>query len=167
MKKSMLFILTIISLSTTAQYVNSIGARGGLRGIGLTYKQYFAPNLFLNLDAVGTFSQELQGGELIGSLNVRNKIHNSNFQAKELTWSYGAGMHGGYYMDPDNTENESHLVLGPDLRLGAEYIVKQKWCLGIDLTGFYNIIPIDKVKGMDDRYYQVFGGGVFLRYIIQ
>ena len=35
-------------------------------------------------------------------LNIRNKIHNTYFQSKELTWSYGGGLHVGYYQDPDN-----------------------------------------------------------------
>lgn len=167
MKNIVIIASLIISLSSSAQYFNSVGVRGGLRGIGLSYKQYFAPQIFMNLDGIGTYSQELQGGELIGTINVRNKIHNANLQSKELTWSYGGGIHGGFYRDPNNTKNENHMVFGPDLRLGAEYLIKEKWCLGLDLTGFYNIMPLEKIEGMDTKYSQVFGGGVFLRYVIQ
>jgi len=100
-------------------------------------------------------------------LNIRNKIHNTYFQSKELTWSYGGGMHVGYYQDPDNTNNESDIVLGPDLRLGAEYLLSEKICIGADASLFYNVMPLEKIEGMDDKYSQFFGVGVFLRYVIQ
>ena len=100
-------------------------------------------------------------------LNVRNKIHNTFFQSKELTWSYGAGLHTGYYQDPNNTNNEANLVLGPDLRLGAEYLFHEKICFGADATMFYNILPNQKAKDMEVKYSQMIGVGVFLRYVIQ
>lgn len=167
MKRLILVASIFISLSASAQYINSIGARGGLRGVGLTYKHYVAPKLFLNLDGIGTFSQELQGAEVVATINVRNKIHNSNMQSKELTWSYGAGIHAGYYRGGKNAANENHMIAGPDARLGAEYLFSEKWGLGIDLTGFYNVLPTNKVEGMDNKYSQVFGAGIFLRYVIQ
>jgi hypothetical protein len=154
------------SVTVSAQYVNSFGARVGLRGLGLTYKHYLAPKFFLNIDGGGTYSQELQGGELFAILNVRNKIHNTFFQSKELTWSYGAGLHAGYYQDPDNKNNESDFVLGPDLRFGAEYLFHEKICIGADATLYYNVMPLEKVEGMDDKYFQIIGFGVFLRYVI-
>ena len=167
MKRIVLALSLLLSISASAQYVNSIGARGGLRGVGLTYKHYVAPQFFINLDGVGTFSQELQGGEIVGTINVRNKIHNANLQSKALTWSYGGGIHGGYYRDPNNTNNENHMILGPDLRLGAEYLFAEQWCFGIDLTGFYNVMPLEKPEYMDVKYKQTFGAGVFVRYVIQ
>jgi len=166
--RKIVFILSVFfSITVSAQYVNSFGLRGGLRGVGLTYKHYFAPKLFLNIDGVGTYSQELQGGEILAMLNVRNKIHNTFFQSKELTWSYGAGLHTGYYQDPNNTNNEANLVLGPDLRLGAEYLFHEKICFGADATMFYNILPNQKAKDMEVKYSQMIGVGVFLRYVIQ
>jgi len=167
MKKLFFTLSILISFSVSAQYVNSFGVRGGLRGVGVTYKHFLAPKLFLTADAVGTKSQELQGGELIAAINVRNKIHNTNLQSKALTWSYGAGLHGGYYRDPNNTNSESNLVLGPDARLGAEFLFAEQWCFGIDFTGFYNVMPLEKVEGMDTKYSQVFGAGLFIRYVIQ
>ena len=163
MKKLVFTLLVFFSVAVSAQYVNSFGLRGGLRGVGLTYKHYLAPKLFLNIDGVGTNSQELQGGEILAMLNVRNKIHNTFFQSKELTWSYGAGLHSGYYQDPNN---EASLVLGPDLRLGAEYLFHEKICFGADATLFYNVVPTQKVEVMD-KYFQVFGVGAFIRYVIQ
>ena len=133
MKKLVFTLLVFFSVAVSAQYVNSFGLRGGLRGVGLTYKHYLAPKLFLNIDGVGTNSQELQGGEILAMLNVRNKIHNTFFQSKELTWSYGAGLHSGYYQDPNN---EASLVLGPDLRLGAEYLFHEKICFISDYNYF-------------------------------
>ena len=167
MKKLVFTLLVFFSVAVSAQYVNSFGLRGGLRGVGLTYKHYLAPKLFLNIDGVGTNSQELQGGEILAMLNVRNKIHNTFFQSKELTWSYGAGLHSGYYQDPNNTNTESNLLLGPDLRLGAEYLFHEKICFGVDGTLFYNVIPTQKVEGMDNKYFQIFGLGAFIRYVIQ
>ncbi len=167
MKKLVFTLLVFFSVAVSAQYVNSFGLRGGLRGVGLTYKHYLAPKLFLNIDGVGTNSQELQGGEILAMLNVRNKIHNTFFQSKELTWSYGAGLHSGYYQDPNNTNNEASLVLGPDLRLGAEYLFHEKICFGADATLFYNVVPTQKVEGMDNKYFQIFGVGAFIRYVIQ
>ena len=163
MKKLVFTLLVFFSVAVSAQYVNSFGLRGGLRGVGLTYKHYLAPKLFLNIDGVGTNSQELQGGEILAMLNVRNKIHNTFFQSKELTWSYGAGLHSGYYQDPNN---EASLVLGPDLRLGAEYLFHEKICFGADATLFYNVVPTQKVEVMD-KYFQIFGVGAFIRYVIQ
>ncbi len=167
MKKLIFTLLVFFSVAVSAQYVNSFGLRGGLRGVGLTYKHYLAPKLFLNIDGVGTNSQELQGGEILAMLNVRNKIHNTFFQSKELTWSYGAGLHSGYYQDPNNTKNESNLILGPDFRLGAEYLFHEKICFGVDATLFYNVIPTKKVEDIDNKYIQVFGVGAFIRYVIQ
>ena len=167
MKKLVLLTLLFVSITVSAQYVNSFGVRGGLRGIGLTYKHYLAPKLFLNIDGAGTYSEQIQGGELFAMLNIRNKIHNTYFQSKELTWSYGGGLHVGYYQDPDNTNNESDIVLGPDLRLGAEYLLREKICIGADASLFYNVMPLEKIEGMDDKYSQFFGVGVFLRYVIQ
>ena len=167
MKKLVFTLLVFFSVAVSAQYVNSFGLRGGLRGVGLTYKHYLAPKLFLNIDGVGTNSQELQGGEILAMLNVRNKIHNTFFQSKELTWSYGAGLHSGYYQDPNNTKNESNLILGPDFRLGAEYLFHEKICFGVDATFFYNVIPTKKVEDIDNKYIQVFGVGAFIRYVIQ
>lgn len=167
MKKLFVVILMFVSVVVSAQYVNSVGIRGGLRGIGLTYKQYIAPQFFLNFDGVTTMSEQLQGGELVATFNVRNKIHNASVQSKGLTWSYGGGIHGGFYRDPDNTTNESHMVLGPDVRLGAEYVIEEQWCIGLDLTGFYNVMPLEKTAEMDNKYSQFFGAGVFIRYVIQ
>tara|TARA_Y100000589_G_scaffold292390_1_gene296507 strand:+ start:432 stop:935 length:504 start_codon:yes stop_codon:yes gene_type:complete len=167
MKKLVLIALSFISITVSAQYINSFGVRGGLRGVGLTYKHYLAPKLFLNIDGVGTYSEQLQGGELFAMLNIRNKIHNTYFQSKELTWSYGGGLHVGYYQDPDNTTNESDIILGPDFRLGAEYLFREKICFGADASLFYNIIPLDKLEDMDDKYFQFFSAGVFIRYVIQ
>ena len=167
MKKLVLIALSFISITVSAQSINSFGVRGGLRGVGLTYKHYLAPKLFLNIDGVGTYSEQLQGGELFAMLNIRNKIHNTYFQSKELTWSYGGGLHVGYYQDPDNTTNESDIILGPDFRLGAEYLFREKICFGADASLFYNIIPLDKLEDMDDKYFQFFSAGVFIRYVIQ
>ncbi len=167
MKRIFLIASIFISVTVSAQYINSFGVRGGLRGVGVTYKHYVAPKLFLNLDGIGTFSQELQGADIVATINVRNKIHNSNLQSKELTWSYGAGVHAGYYRDPNNTNAESNITLGPDARLGAEYLFDEKWCFGLDVTGFYNVMPLEKVEGMDNKFSQVFGAGVFIRYVIQ
>ena len=36
-----------------------------------------------------------------------------------------------------------------------------------DASLFYNVMPFDKVEYMDDKYFQFFGVGVFLRYVIQ
>ena len=166
--KKLLFIFTFfISLSSSAQYVNSFGVRGGLRGAGLSYKHFLAPKFFLVTDVVGTYSQELVGAELIASFNIRNKIHNTNLQSKALTWSYGGGIHGGYYQDPDNKNNESNIIFGPDFRIGGEYLFAETWCLGIDVTGTYNVLPFEKVEGMDNKFNQMFGAGLFIRYIIQ
>mgnify|MGYP001308851564 CR=1 FL=1 len=166
--KKLIFVLSVFfSITVSGQYVNSLGLRGGLRGVGLTYKHYLSPNFFLNLDGVGTYSQQLQGGEIVAILNVRNKIHNTFFQSKELTWSYGAGLHSGYYQDPDNKNSESHLILGPDFRLGAEYLFHEKICFGADATLFYNVLPSQKVEDMEVKYSQIVGLGVFLRYVIQ
>ena len=167
MKKLVLIALSFISITVSAQYINSFGVRGGLRGLGLTYKHYLAPKLFLNIDGAGTYSEQLQGGELFAMLNIRNKIHNTYFQSKELTWSYGGGLHVGYYQDPDNTTNESDIILGPDFRLGAEYLFREKICFGADASLFYNIMPLDKLEDMDDKYFQFFSAGVFIRYVIQ
>ena len=167
MKKLVLIALSFISITVSAQYINSFGVRGGLRGVGLTYKHYLAPKLFLNIDGAGTYSEQLQGGELFAMLNIRNKIHNTYFQSKELTWSYGGGVHVGYYQDPDNTANESDIILGPDFRLGAEYLFREKICFGADASLFYNIMPLDKLEDMDDKYFQFFSAGVFIRYVIQ
>ena len=167
MKKLVLIALSFISITVSAQYINSFGVRGGLRGVGLTYKHYLAPKLFLNIDGAGTYSEQLQGGELFAMLNIRNKIHNTYFQSKELTWSYGGGLHIGYYQDPDNTAKESDIVLGPDFRLGAEYLFREKICFGADASLFYNVMPLDKLEDMDNKYFQFFSIGVFLRYVIQ
>ena len=167
MKKLVLIALSFISITVSAQYINSFGVRGGLRGVGLTYKHYLAPKLFLNIDGAVTYSEQLQGGELFAMLNIRNKIHNTYFQSKELTWSYGGGVHVGYYQDPDNTANESDIILGPDFSLGAEYLFREKICFGADASLFYNVMPVDKLEDMDDKYFQFFGVGVFLRYVIQ
>jgi hypothetical protein len=167
MKKFLVIIILILPLLSSAQYQNSFGARAGLRGVGLSYKHFLAPKLFLVTDAVSTYSQELKGAEIIASFNVRNKIHNTNFQSKGLTWSYGVGLHGGYYQDPDNIKNEGDIILGPDLRFGSEYLFAKTLCFGIDLTGMYNIMPLNKVAGMDGKFSQLFGAGIFLRYIIQ
>ncbi|MBI35424.1 MAG: hypothetical protein CMP67_08680 [Flavobacteriales bacterium] len=166
MRKTVFTLLLLTSFGVSAQYINSFGVRGGLRGVGLTYKHYLAPKLFLNVDGVGTYSQELQGGEVFAMMNIRNKIHNTFFQSKELTWSYGGGLHAGYYQDPDNTNYESNIVLGPDLRLGAEYLFRQKICIGADANLFYNVMPVEKIDGMDEKYYQFFSVGVFLRYVL-
>ena len=72
-----------------------------------------------------------------------------------------------YYQDPNNTNNESNLILGPDFRLGAEYLFHEKICFGADATLFYNVTPTKKVEGMDNKYIQVFGVGAFIRYVIQ
>lgn len=166
MKKFAFLALLFVSIGVCGQYVNSFGVRGGLRGIGLTYKHYLAPKLFLNIDGAGTYSEQLQGGEMFAMLNIRNKIHGTYFQSKELTWSYGGGMHVGFYQDPDNTTNESNIVLGPDFRLGTEYLFNEKICVGADASLFYNVMPVDKLEGMDDKYFQFFSLGVFLRYVI-
>ena len=50
MKKLVLIALSFVSITVSAQYINSFGVRGGLRGVGLTYKHYLAPKLFLNID---------------------------------------------------------------------------------------------------------------------
>ena len=167
MRKLVFIVLLFVSIKVSSQYINSFGVRGGLRGVGLTYKHYLAPKFFLNIDGAGTYSEQLQGGELFAMFNIRNKIHNTYFQSKELTWSYGGGLHVGYYQDPDNTNNESDIILGPDFRLGAEYLFRQKICIGADASLFYNVMPFDKVEYMDDKYFQFFGVGVFLRYVIQ
>lgn len=167
MKNSFVIFSFFISLITSAQYENSIGVRGGLRGLGISYKHFLAPKLFLVSDLVGTSSQELLGAELIASVNIRNKIHTSKLQSKALTWSYGGGFHGGYYQSPTNTNNESSIILGPDLRIGSEYIFNSTWCLGIDISGMYNVMPFEKVAGMDNKFSQIIGAGLFVRYIIR
>lgn len=70
MKRGILILFVLASIVGNAQYVNSIGVRGGLRGYGITYKQYFAPKLFLNVDGVGQSTQEIKGGEIIATLNL-------------------------------------------------------------------------------------------------
>ena len=137
MKKIILLAFVLVSMSSYSQYVNSFGVRGGIRGVGLSYKQFLSPASFLNIEGVGQSSEQIKGGDLIATINFRNKIHTTNFQIKELTWSYGFGIHGGYYIDPDDVK-ENKTTFGPDIRLGAEYLFKEQWAFGLDITGYYN-----------------------------
>ena len=166
MKKLFILAFVLVYMSSYSQYVNSFGVRGGFRGLGLSYKQFLSPAAFLNIEGVGQSSEQIKGGDLLATINFRNKIHTTYFQIKELTWSYGVGIHGGYYMDPDDIK-ENKITFGPDLRLGAEYLFKEQWAFGLDITGYYNLMPFDKPEGIDRVYTNMFGAGLFIRYVIQ
>jgi hypothetical protein len=163
-----LFFLVTVIFSTTlsAQYNQSIGVRGGGRGVGVTYNYYIGPKPFIQLDAIGVSSAELQGGVLIASYNMRQEIHSSTINTTRLSWSYGGGFHAGYYRDPDNTLNESDLAIGPDLRLATEFQFKLPVVIGIDVLGYYNVLPAlksDHKKGWIDNYLDF---GIYLKYVI-
>tara|TARA_B110000211_G_C14001557_1_gene518710 strand:+ start:51 stop:554 length:504 start_codon:yes stop_codon:yes gene_type:complete len=165
--KNILFVsIILISTSISAQYNQSVGLRGGGRGVGVTYNYHIGPKPFLQFDAIGVFSDELQGGIVLASYNMRQEIHSSTMNTTRLSWSYGGGIHAGYYQDPDNTLNESDLVIGPDLRLATEFQFKLPVVIGMDIVGYYNALPGFKsthVKGWIDNYLDF---GIYLKYVI-
>lgn len=166
MRNLFLVLFVCIGFSSNAQYSQSIGLRGGLRGVGFTYNYYLGPKPFINIDVMGTKSQQLQGGLAFLSFNLREEIHSSTLNTTRLSWSYGGGIHGGYFRDPTNTANQSDIVLGPDLRLAMEFQSKFDIVFGIDVTGYYNVMPLinsDNPKGWQDEFVDA---GVFIKYVI-
>tara|TARA_X000000368_G_C22955512_1_gene678569 strand:+ start:143 stop:646 length:504 start_codon:yes stop_codon:yes gene_type:complete len=166
MKNLIILSLIIISIPLSAQYNQSIGLRGGARGTGLTYNFHIGAKPFLQFDAIGVNSQELQGGIILASINSREEIHASTLNTTRLIWSYGAGIHAGYYKDPNNTTNESDLAIGPDFRLASEFQFKLPIVIGVDVMGYYNLLPLLKPnhnKGWLDNYLDF---GVYLKYVI-
>lgn len=166
MRNILALCLITITIAASAQYNQAIGLRGGQRGAGITYSYHLSAKPFLNFDLVGVSSQEKQGGVLVATYNFRQEIHSSTLHTTKLSWSYGAGAHGGYFRDPDNTTTESSIVLGLDLRLSAEYQFKLPFVVGLDFTPYYNFSPAlkaDNPEGWLDDYIDF---GVYLKYVI-
>ncbi len=163
MKNIFVLVLIVVSIPLSAQYNQSIGVRGGERGIGVTYNFHIAPKPFLQFDAIGVFSDKLQGGIILATLNSREEIHNSSLNTTRLSWSYGAGVHAGYYKKPNNL---SDFAIGPDLRLASEFQFKLPVVIGVDVLGYYNMLPAlssSHPKGWLDNYLDF---GVYLKYVI-
>lgn len=166
MRKIILFILVVSSVSLNAQYNQGIGVRGGERGFGLTYNYFFGPKPFFTLDVIGNMTQEIEGGIVMGSFNMRQEIHSSTLNTTRLSWSYGGGIHAGFFRDPDNVTNESSIVVGPDFRLATEFQFKLPVVIGVDFTGYYNLMPAlksDNPEGWLDDYFDF---GIYLKYVI-
>lgn len=166
MKKIILLLLIVSGLNMNAQYDQSIGLRGGLRGVGITYNYYLGPKPFINIDLIGNMGQQIEGGLAFVSFNMREEIHSSTLNTTRLSWSYGGGLHGGYFQDPTNTTNKSDIVLGPDVRLALEFQTKFNIVFGIDATCYYNVMPLvnsDNPEGWQDQYLDA---GVYVKYIL-
>ena len=163
MKNLLTITFITISIALSAQYKQSIGARGGSRGVGVTYNFHIAPRPFIQFDAIGVLSDKLQGGIILASLNNRKEIHNSTLNTTRLSWSYGAGIHAGYYQEPNNL---SDFVIGPDVRLATEFQFKLPLVIGVDVMGYYNMLPAltsNHPKGWIDNYLDF---GVYLKYVL-
>jgi len=166
MKNLILFIAVMITTTLSAQYNQAIGVRGGARGIGVSYNYHLGPKPFIQFDAIGVYSEVIQGGVLVASYNLRQEIHSSTLNTTRLNWSYGAGLHAGYYRDPTNLINQSDFAIGPDVRLASEFQFKLPIVIGVDVIGYYNVLPAlksDHSKGWIDNYLDF---GVYLKYVI-
>jgi hypothetical protein len=166
MRNLILFASIILTTNLSAQYNQSIGFRGGGRGMGLTYNYYLGPKPFIQFDALGVVSEVMQGGIIVASYNLRQEIHSSTLSTTRLNWSYGGGLHAGYYRDPTNVTSQSDFVIGPDVRLATEFQFKLPIVIGVDVMGYYNILPALKanhIKGWIDNNFDF---GVYLKYVI-
>lgn len=151
MKKVTLLSAILLCFSVAkADYQSGYGLRWGERGIGLTTNYFIQPETFIQFDAIGVSSQEIKGGIIMGTFNIHKEIHASTLHTTQLSWNFGGGLHLGKYWDPDNTNNENHFAIGPDVRLGIAYELPGPFVIGAEVIGYYNVMPRLIVKDVPD-----------------
>jgi hypothetical protein len=132
---TVIFVLTIVNLSSAQNYKTGIGIRGGLY-TGLTLKHFVSSNAAFE----GLLSTRWRGFDLTGLYEIEAEA----FDAKGLSWYYGGGAHIGFY-NGSHTDwgiyGTSYTVVGIDGVLGLEYTFpKIPLNIGLDWKPFINLI---------------------------
>jgi hypothetical protein len=121
MKKILLLILGLsISSISFSQYDMAIGAMYGKDGMGLTFKKFIQPEQNIQINALYAQSNYTFGGILIGLYEFHKEIHSSTLHTNSLSWSFGGGLHTGYWVTKGNYVATA-FKFGLDGVLGAEY----------------------------------------------
>lgn len=142
MKKTALILgmVTLISLSVTAQqYDKAIGVRGGLFN-GVTYKQAISSSTYFE----GLASFRWNGFMVTGLYEITKPIDSN---APGLDWYYGFGAHVGFWDDTDSGPwDEGDFdgpMIGADGIIGMEYTFEEvpvnlslDWKPAINLFGY-------------------------------
>ena len=103
MKKLLLLASAIITFSfANAQYDMAIGAIYAKDGIGLSYKQFLQPEQNIVINAMYSQNNDDFGGLLVGLYEFHKEIHASTLHTTQLSWSFGGGLHTGYWVTKGN-----------------------------------------------------------------
>ena len=165
MKKLLLLASAIITFSfANAQYDMAIGAIYAKDGIGLSYKQFLQPEQNIVINAMYSQNNDDFGGLLVGLYEFHKEIHASTLHTTQLSWSFGGGLHTGYWVTKGNYVPTA-FKFGLDGVLGLEYNLDF-----IPLTIGAQVRPyVQYNSGQENyslRYYDV-DYGVIVRYIIR
>lgn len=141
----------------------AIGAIYAKDGIGLSYKQFVQPEQNIVINAMYSQNNYDFGGLLVGLYEFHKEIHSSTLHTTQLSWSFGVGLHTGYWVTKGNYVTTA-FKFGVDGVLGAEYNLDF-----IPLTIGAQVRPYVQYNsgqiGYSLRYYDV-DYGIVVRYII-
>ncbi|MCX6182633.1 MAG: hypothetical protein NT150_11975 [Bacteroidetes bacterium] len=115
--------ITILFLSLTslvsAQYRTSIGGIAGKQGVGLSFKQFIQPEQNIEINFL---YRRPGGGQLVALFQLHKEINNSTLHTRNLSWSFGGGIHAGYWkMHELGYKNGDNKSIGIDGVVGFEY----------------------------------------------
>jgi len=132
-----LFFILIIALSLpglSQNYNTAIGVRAGNQS-GLTIKHFMGSDKAIE----GILSFYYHNGATLTGLWTINK---KAFDVDRLNWSYGLGVHVGFWDDEYYYYHDhyNHMSLGIDGILGLEYTIKEiPFNIGIDIKPFFDV----------------------------
>lgn len=163
--KKLLLLFCAISICplSNAQYDMAIGAVCAKDGIGLSYKQFLQPEQNIVINAMYSQNNDDFGGVLVGLYEFHKEIHASTLHTTQLSWSFGGGLHTGYWVTKVNYVSNA-FKFGVDGVLGLEYNLDF-----IPLTIGAQVRPYVQYNSGEENYalrnYDV-DYGVLVRYII-
>lgn len=161
MRKVILSVLLVISLTLSAQYNSAVGIIGAKEGYGLTYKRFIDAHRFLDFNLFGNFSDNLQGAQFSGYHGWHKEFQASTLHTTSLSWFYGLGLHGGFYSLWKNGDG-SNAVIGPSGIIGLEYNHRDFLAFGIFARTYYHLLHTAELRASDD--YIDFG--VTIKYVL-
>ncbi|MFM7021497.1 MAG: hypothetical protein ACKOXB_00850 [Flavobacteriales bacterium] len=119
--KNLLFIVFFSGFSSIAfaQYRTSIGAIGGKQGVGLSFKHFIQHEQNIEINFL---YRRPGGGQLVGLYQFYKEINNSVLHTRNLSWSWGFGLHAGYWKQHElGYKSDDNKSIGVDLVGAFEY----------------------------------------------
>jgi hypothetical protein len=161
-KHTLFTLALILSVSFVyGQYRTSIGGIGGKEGYGLSFKQFIQPEQFIEINLIG---KQPGGAQVVGLFQIHKEIHASTLHTTSLSWSFGAGLHGGYWVDQAALGGfpGGNATVGIDGVFGFEYNFGFiPITIGAQARPFYEFVRTNKV--IPQEYFDI---AIMLRYII-